>query len=245
MNQPVPGNVAVASASRAYRARRRQDQRDELILENLDYVRHILGKLVGGLPAGVDVENLESAGILGLVEAAGQYDDTRDTAFRTFAYPRIRGAILDELRRNSPLPQKVLQRISLVRRAMETLPPPATPAQLANKTGLSVDEVDQALEALRLSRMQSFDEVAGVSGLLDRRAGRPDQPLEKQELSGLLADAIEQLPETERLVVTLYYLEDLRLKEIGEVIDRSESRVSRLLARAEFLLAQFIRSRGG
>src|SRR5438876_11670053 len=83
-------------------------QRDRLILDHLPLVRHAIGRLVGRLPTGVDTENLESAGILGLVEAAHRYDAERGVKFETFAYPRIRGAMVDELRRSSCLPQQVL-----------------------------------------------------------------------------------------------------------------------------------------
>ena len=95
------------SSIQAYQRQADQQKRDELIVAHpAPLVKHVIGRLVGGLPAGrEDVENLESAGVLGLVEAAAKYDPTRNAQFKTFAYMRVRGAILDELRRNSPLPQ--------------------------------------------------------------------------------------------------------------------------------------------
>lgn len=232
-------------AARKYAAQYEQQRHDQLVLEHLDYVRHILGKLVAQLPRGVDVENLESAGILGLVEAARQYDPSRDIAFKTYAYPRIRGAILDELRRNSPLPQKMLQRLALVRRALEQLTPPASVAQIAEQTGLSADDVEEALDALRLTKMQSYDAAVGVGGVRDHREEQPGHSLEEAELRRVLADGIERLPERERLVLTLYYLEDLRLKEIGKVLELSEARISRILSHAEFLVGQYVKAHGG
>ena len=115
------------SAVKAYHKVCTMDLRDRLIIEHLSYVRHILGKLLGSLPEYVDNENLESAGILGLVEAAGQYDPDRGAAFTTFAYQRIRGAILDELRRNCPVPQAILQSWALIRDASVHMTPPLTP----------------------------------------------------------------------------------------------------------------------
>ena len=90
-------------------------RRDELIVSHLPLVKHVIGRMIGELPPGIDVDNLESAGVLGLVESAGKYDPNRNTQFKTYAYMRIRGSILDELRRNSPLPQHMLERIAAIR----------------------------------------------------------------------------------------------------------------------------------
>lgn len=230
---------------KAYTQVAARSRRDELILEHLPLVRHILGKLAAQLPPGVDLENLESAGVLGLVEAATSFDPDRGNQFNTFAYLRIRGAILDELRRNCPLPQQMLERAALVRRAHKELPPPVTIEALAAATGLSDDEVADCLAALRMTRMASLGTVDTVGTRLDDRQARPDVQAERAELGRLLAEAIEALPERARLVVTLYYREDLRLKEIGQVLRLSESRVSRLLNAALFDIGEYIRAREG
>jgi RNA polymerase sigma factor for flagellar operon FliA len=186
-----------------------------------------------------------SAGVVGLIQAVESYDPDRGHAFSTFAVLRIRGAILDELRRNCPLPQQILQRVARIRQACELLPPPVTPEALAAHTGLSTTEVEESLEAMRLTHFETWDEsVAAVS----RPAAGSDQPDCKVQLSEtkqVLAECIAELPEKERLVITLYYLEDLRLKEIGKVLKLSESRISRILAKAEFRLKQSVRARGG
>lgn len=225
-----------------YRAAQAKETRDSLILDNLGVVRSILGRTVADLPDYADAENLEAAGVLGLVEAALQFDESRGVPFLSFAYPRIKGAIVDELRRNSPLPQRMLKMVSLVRHACEKLPAPATPEAIAAHTGLSMDEVEATLDAMRLRHMFTWDEQQGwLTRLHDMRAEEPDAEAERKEVMQLLADAIAQLPENERLVITLYYLEELLLKEIGEVLSLSESRVSRLRSKAEFRLAQIIR----
>src|SRR5690606_6309749 len=100
---------------------------------------------VADLPDGIDLENLEAAGILGLVEAAAQFDPSREVAFTTFAYQRIRGAILDELRRNCPLSRKMLKRWEVIREAYARLEAPVSPEQLAEATGLSVEDVLECL----------------------------------------------------------------------------------------------------
>ena len=215
--------------------------RDQLIVENLEYVRHVVGRLVGSLPLGVDVDNLLSAGTLGLVEAARSFDPARNVKFRTFAFPRIRGAIIDELRRNCPIPQRILQNIAVVRKVCETLPPPVTPEVIARETGLSQEDVDESLDAMRLSHHDSWDEWDAGRPLHGREADQPDALMQAEELKECLADCIRRLPDREQLVITLYYAEDLRLREIGEVLELSESRVSRLLSRAEHRVKELMR----
>jgi len=232
------------AAAKAYKDVAQTEWRDQLILDHLTYVRHIVRKLVAQLPDGVDEENLEAAGMLGLVEAAQHYDPSRDVAFKSFAFPRIRGEVLDELRRNSPLPQKLAKQISLIREICEQLPPPVTPEVIAERSGLRREEVERCLEAMRLAKFSLLDASSdALENLGDRRAEQPSSAVESEEKRRLLSDAIEKLPDQERIVITLYYLDDLRLKEIGEVIKLSESRVSRILAKAEFRLQQYFRAR--
>jgi RNA polymerase sigma factor for flagellar operon FliA len=236
----------VPTATQVYNQLAVQRRRDELILAHLPLVRHVIGKLTAHLPPGADVENLESAGTLGLVEAANHFDPDRGTQFKTFAYARIRGAVLDELRRNCPLPQRVLQQLAQVRQAYQDLPAPASVDALAAATGLTADEVADCLAALRMTRMVSWEGAGrAASSRPDDRQEAPDARAEQEEQKRLLADALRSLPERERLVVTLYYLEDLRLKEIGQVLELSESRVSRVLNAALFHLNEYIRVREG
>ena len=137
--------------AQAYQRQADQQRRDELILSHLPLVKHVIGRLVGELPPGTDVDNLEAAGVLGLVEAAAKYDPTRNAQFKTFAYLRVRGAVVDELRRNSPLPQHVMERVSAVRKASRTLAPPVTVDAIAAITGLTPDVVADTLAADRFS----------------------------------------------------------------------------------------------
>lgn len=221
-----------------------QSRRDQLIVEHLPLVRHVVGRMLAELPPGLDVENLHSAAVLGLVEAANKFDPTRGVEFKTFASTRVRGAALDELRRNSPLPQEMMQRVSKVRAAYRQLTPPVSVEQLAETTGLSYDEVVDCLAAMRMSRMVSWEDSRQSQVLrLDDAHGQPHSALEQAEQKQQLADAIARLPERERRVITLYYLEDLRLKEIGQVLKLSESRVSRLLNSALFRVGEWMRAR--
>lgn len=234
----------MSSAVRPYQQLADRQKRDDLIVAHLPLVKHVIGRLVGGLPPGVDVENLESAGVLGLVEAAGKFDPNRNAQFKTFAYLRIRGAILDEIRRNSPLPQHMLERVSLIRKAYRTLEQPVTVEALAAATGLSFDEVTDTLAAERFSRQVSWEQTAEPNGFGPANAAEPpDAEAERWEAVQQLGEAIESLEPKERLAVTLYYKEDLRLKEIAAVMKLSPSRISRLLSKATFELGEMLKSR--
>jgi RNA polymerase sigma factor for flagellar operon FliA len=213
-------------------------------MAHLPLVRHTLSRLVAHLPPGIDLENLEAAGTLGLVEAAGKFDGERGVKFETFATWRIRGAVFDELRRNCPLPRHLLERVGRVRQAYKQLPPPVSMEALASATGLMVEEVSDCLAALRMTRRVSWDNFNDP-----RQDQHPiwEDPAEAgaewEDQKTLLAQGIAQLPERERLVVTLYYLEELRLKEIGQSLSLSESRVCRLLNAALFTLGEFLRAK--
>jgi RNA polymerase sigma factor for flagellar operon FliA len=234
-----------ADAPPAYRQEAAKLRRDQLILDHLHLVKHAIGRLVDRLPTGIDSENLESAGILGLVEAANRFDPERGVKFETYAYLRIRGAVVDEMRRNSCLPQQMLEQVASVRRAYQQLPVPVTVEGLTEMTGLSEDQVVDSLGAMRMARTVSLDKL--LKATETEPASPCDQPsyqAEQAELHRLLAEAIAALPERQRLVVTLYYLEDLRLKEIGELVGLSESRISRVLDAGLFKLGEHLRAIG-
>lgn len=226
----------IQSAVRAYHQVCKADLRDQLILDNLTFVRHVLGRMLGGLPEYIDSENLESAGILGLIEAAGQFDPDRGVAFTTFAYHRIKGAILDELRRNCPLPQRMLQNWAVIRAASTGIELPLTSEKIADATKLTLEQVEECLAAMRLTRPENWtDELCEIP---NPAAGENDAEsiTSRAEQAQMLADAIAQLPPQMQNAVAMYHYEEMRMKEIGEVLELSESRVSRLLAEAELRL---------
>jgi RNA polymerase sigma factor for flagellar operon FliA len=230
------------NVTKAYEKASRGNECDDLIVNNLEYVRHILGRLAANLPDGVDIENLESAGVMGLVEAAQQFDQSRGVEFRTFSYARIRGAIIDELRRNCPLPQQVLQQAAKIREAMERIEPPATPEAIAAESGLTLEEVVACTQAMQLTRLRSWEDYEMTRQSATEDHSPPDAELVLAENKRIAAECIETLPQQERLVITLYYLEDLRLKEIGRVLNLSESRISRILTKAQMRLREMVRA---
>src|SRR5271170_5069036 len=146
-------SVSMSRKLQEYSRTAEQTARDELVINHLWLVRHLTGKVTARLPSGVDVENLESAGMLGLVEAARRFDSSRGVDFKSFAAIRIRGAIYDEARRNCPLPQEVMQRVMKVAKAQEQLPAPTSVDELVTRTGLTPDEVVDALVAMPLIRI--------------------------------------------------------------------------------------------
>lgn len=224
-------------ATESSRYRTASSERESLVLSHLSLVRHVLGRLAAHFPAGIDTENLEAAGILGLVDAANKFDPSRNIKFKSYAYIRIRGAMLDELRRNCPLPQVLLERVGKIRSLLDKADSTPTLEQLAEATGLTVEEVNDSLCAMRLLRMMSLDSAEDYP---ESRQDPPEATLARRERKRQLAEGIAKLPERERLIVTLYYLEDLRLKEIGQVVGLSESRVSRLLSGALLKLREFL-----
>lgn len=230
-------------AIQAYRHASHELRREQLILDNVDYVRKILSTLTVNLSSSYDFENLEQAGLVALVETANSYDPARGVQFRTYCFPRIRGAIIDEMRKNSPIPQRMMGLIKQIRNVYQLLEPPVTPERIAMETGLDLETVMQVLEAMRFSQPQHWDDLyCTIHSGWKNGEHRPGYELERREMRGLVADCIEKLPERERLVVTLYYTEDLTLLEIGDVIDVSESRVSRILASARFRLKELVKA---
>lgn len=226
------------AALQTYQKVARRQARDALIAEHLPLVRQVLRRMLRGLPERVDRDNLESAGLLGLVEAAQQFDPAQGTAFPVFATLRIRGAMLDELRRNCPLPQAVVRQWRVLRAAYARLNGPATPETLAEATGFSVEEVEACLEAVRMTRAEAWhDELADE---LPQRSDDGIPAWEQAEQLRVVAGLIERLPTQMRIAMTLYYRDGLRLKEIGEVLQLSESRVSRILSRAELQLREHL-----
>jgi len=228
--------------------RRTQDKavRDRLILTYAPLVKYVAGRLGSGLPAHVDEGDLVSYGLLGLISAIERYDPERDIKFETYAITRIRGSIIDELRALDWVPRSVRSRAREIERAIAELEAKLGQApsdeQIAAKIGISVEELDESLTDISRSSIAALDELWSTSGegdpvslrdtIEDTTGPRPSEALDETELRETLADAIARLPEREKLVVTLYYYEELTLREIGEVLGVTESRVSQLHTKA-------------
>jgi RNA polymerase sigma factor for flagellar operon FliA len=232
---------------RAFRASGDQSIRDRLIVTYAPLVKYVAGRLGSGLPAHVDDEDLVSYGLLGLIGAIERYDPDRDVKFETYAIARIRGAIIDELRALDWVPRSVRSRARDIERAIAELEAKLgrapTDEEIAKKLGLSEEDLNESLSEISRSSIAALDELWTISGtggdqvalidtIEDTDAPDPQSALSQTELREAIADAIARLPEREKLVVTLYYYEELTLREIGEVLGVTESRVSQLHTKA-------------
>ena len=220
--------------------------RDRLIVAYAPLVKYVAGRLGSGLPAHVDDGDLVSYGLLGLIDAIERFDPGRDIKFETFAMARIKGSIIDELRALDWVPRSVRARARQIERAMTELEAKLarapTDEEIAGKIGVTAEELDESLTDISRSSIAALDELWSVSDagdqvslidtIEDQGGARPAEALDETETKELLADAIARLPEREKLVITLYYYEELTLREIGEVLHVTESRVSQLHTKA-------------
>jgi RNA polymerase sigma factor for flagellar operon FliA len=237
----------VLSLWRKYRASRDRQLRDRLILTYAPLVKFVAGRLGSGLPAHVDEGDLVSYGLLGLIGAIERYDPDRDVKFETYAIARIKGSIIDELRAMDWVPRSVRARARDIERAIGELEAQSGRApseeEIAAKLGVSQDELGENLLEISRSSIAALDElwtvsssggdqVALIDTIEDTQGPEPQAALAQTEMREALGEAIARLPEREKLVVTLYYYEELTLREIGEVLGVTESRVSQLHTKA-------------
>jgi RNA polymerase sigma factor for flagellar operon FliA len=229
-----------------YRRTRDQGLRDKLIVMYSPLVKYVAGRLGSGLPAHVDEGDLVSYGLLGLIGAIERYDPDRDIKFETYAIARIRGSIIDELRALDWVPRSVRSRAREIERAIGALEAKLgrapTDEEIAARVGISVVELEDALSDIARSSIAALDELWSVSNegdqvslldtIEDPESIKPAEALDETELREILGDAISRLPEREKLVITLYYYEELTLREIGEVLGVTESRISQLHTKA-------------
>ncbi len=215
--------------------------KDDLVNRYAPLVKRVAYHLIGRLPASVLVEDLIQAGMLGLLDAAGHYDETQGASFETYATIRIRGSMLDELRRNDWAPKSVHRKARQLAEAIQSVEAAtgrdAQDHEVAKAMGLSLEEYHHILLETSSCRMVSFEDTTGTGSTpaadrLPDRGHTPPELLDEQRFRDSLAKAIAGLPERERLVMTLYYDRELNLKEIGAVLNVSESRISQILSQA-------------
>jgi RNA polymerase sigma factor for flagellar operon FliA len=218
--------------------------RDKLILDHLPLLKHIAGRMTLDTAGALDRDDIYGFGMVGLIQAADSWDPGRGLAFSTYAYSRIRGAILDELRRNDFLPRGRREKVRELEQAVQRLEQrhgmPPTPEEIALELGIALDEVDAVLVSAKAASCKSLDDERDsldLGALLDDPSTEdPVGSAEWLETKRLLQQAIAALPEPEQTVITLYYAEELLLKEIGEVLGVTESRVSQVHTRALYRL---------
>lgn len=232
---------------RRYKEHGDEQARERLVLAYAPLVKYVAGRMASGLPAHVEEADLISYGLLGLIAAIERYEPEREIKFETFAITRIKGSIIDELRSLDWVPRSVRARareIERVNAKLENqLQRPPTDQEMADALGISVEEFQESLLQISNSSIVALDELWTVSDssgdqvslldtLQDPSAVDPAQEMDTAEMRDRLAEAISRLPEREKLVIALYYYENLTLREIGEVLGVTESRVSQLHTKA-------------
>ncbi len=231
------------------------DLKDRIVLEHTALISYIVSRIAVRLPSHVDLEDLHNTGVIGLMDAVDKYDPNKDCKFKTYAEFRIRGAILDQLRALDWVPRSVRQKSRLLEQAYvrveQRLGRQARDHEIADTLGLDLGDFYALVNQTRGVSMVNMDDLRGQSdsdqplpsgNLEDVNAIDPYSTLKARELTQVLGSGIEALPEKERLVISLYYYEDLNLKEIGNILGITESRVCQIHSKAVGRLRTRLRS---
>jgi len=230
--------------------------RERLVLEYAPLIKYIAQKIAARLPANIELDDLISSGVIGLMDAIEKYDASRDNKFKTYAEFRIRGAILDELRAQDWVPRSVREKAKMLERCYSKIEQlkgrHATDEEVCQELNISQAEFHDLLNQVRSVSLLSYDDLSSFSkadkrslhgfGEHGAKAPTPFSEVNVASIKRLIAESITDLPEKQRLVLSLYYYEDLNLKEIGRVLDVTESRVSQLHTQAILRLKSKLRS---
>lgn len=230
--------------------------RERLVLEYAPLIKYIAQKIAARLPANIELDDLISSGVIGLMDAIEKYDASRDNKFKTYAEFRIRGAILDELRAQDWVPRSVREKAKVLERCYakieQQMGRQATDEEVCSELGINQEEFHDLLNQVRSVSLLSYDDLSSFSKADKRtlhgfsengtKASTPFSEVNVASIKKMIATAIQDLPEKQRLVLSLYYYEDLNLKEIGRVLDVTESRVSQLHTQAILRLKSKLRN---
>ncbi len=219
------------------------DLREKIIIEYAPLVKVVAGRLSMYLGYNVEYDDLVGYGVFGLIDAIDKFDRTKDVKFETYASLRIRGSILDQIRKMDWIPRTVRQRQKKIEQAIKEIEgetgKTASDSEIAGKLGVSEDEYAEWQAQMAVTNVVSLNEFQesgaeptfSETAVQDKTPG-PEEAVEKEELKKMLAESLELLTEKERKVILLYYYEELTLKEISNVLEVSESRISQLHVRA-------------
>jgi RNA polymerase sigma factor for flagellar operon FliA len=230
-----------------YKETKNEKLREYFVRKYAPLVKHIAGKIGYKIKGSVEFDDLIGYGSLGLLDAIEKYDPMKNIKFNTYAMTRIQGSIYDELRNMDWIPRTIRTKSRKIEEAMAKIEiqkgSPATDEEIASELGVSVEELQDmyievnpttivSLTDIYYQNMKDGENIEVISTIEAPPHKNPDQILEKEEITKILAKAIKELPDKEKKVLILYYYEELTLKEIGEVLDITESRVSQLHTKA-------------
>lgn len=229
-----------------YKKDHNSDVREHFVKKYAPLVKYVAGKVAIGMPSNTDFDDLVSDGVLGLLDAIEKYEPDRNIKFKTYAMTRVKGAIFDGLRERDWIPRSVRQKAKQVENLIIELEikygRPASDEELANALDIPIEDFNKLMLNISGTAVISLneiwhvgsddDEVSMIETLESPVSLNPDVLVEKNEVKNVIAKVIQSLPEKEKEVIILYYYEDLTLKEIGEVLDVTESRVSQLHTKA-------------
>lgn len=226
-----------------YNKTKSQEVREKLILEYAPLVKLVAGRLSMYLGFNVEYDDLVGYGIFGLIDAIDKFDLMKDVKFETYASLRIRGAILDQIRKMDWIPRTIRQRQKKIEAAIRDIEKEsghvATDAEIAKKMDISEDEYASWQNQMKVTGVVSLNEFMEQGSDIPEDSNnhgsgftKPEEAIEKEELKKMLAESLEKLTDKEKKVILLYYYEELTLKEISEVLEVSESRVSQLHTKA-------------
>jgi RNA polymerase sigma factor for flagellar operon FliA len=229
-----------------YRKTKNPEIREYFVIKYSPLVKYVAGKVAIGMPQQVEFEDLVSYGAFGLLDAIEKYDPERDIKFKTYAMTRIRGSIFDELRNIDWVPRTLRQKAKQLEEAIITLENKlghsVDDEEIAKEMGISNQELQELFSKISGASVISLndvwytgddnDQVSFIDTIESPESLNPENIIEKEEIRSVIVEAIKQLPDKEKKVIVLYYYEDLTLKEIGEVLEVTESRVSQLHTKA-------------
>jgi RNA polymerase sigma factor for flagellar operon FliA len=232
-----------------------QDLKERIVLEHTALIRYIVNRIAVRLPSHIDLDDLHNTGVIGLMDAIDKYDPDKNCKFKTYAEFRIKGAILDQLRSLDWVPRSIRQKSRRLEQAYaeveQRLGRSATNTEIAESLGIKLEEFHFLVDQVRGISMVNLDELRSGSDsdhsaygdiFEDVKAENPFVSLKSRELRQSVADCIGSIPEKERLVISLYYYEDLNMKEIGSILGITESRVCQIHTKAVGRLRAKLRS---
>lgn len=245
---------AVKDLWKQYHETGKTEYRDELIVQYLYLVKYVVGRLGASLPPYVKLDDLYSSGVTGLIKAVEKYDRSRNSKFESYAILLIKGAIIDEMRELDWIPRSVHQKANKIASAQHNLQQELgrdpTDEELSSHMGLSEEELGELLNRIRPAILiplngevvQDEENAPLAERIADAKAETSFEIADRNECASILAKAIDTLPEQEKTVLTLYYYEELMLKEIGKVMGLSESRISQIHTKALLKLRTRLRA---